>query len=209
MTQTGIHDKAFTPEIQRFPMRSLLVALGMAALLACGKSPNATGEAYRSTEPAAFAIKTVTSTAAVKSIDYPTRTLVLGFPDGTTRTYKVGNDVVNFNQIHVGDQVRATIADALAVNVRKAGEPPNEGDRFTVALAPEGAKPGIMFANTVEDTARINAIDPAARTLTLTEPDGATRTLKVAPTVQMAQLKKGDDVVVRSTEAMALVVQKP
>ena len=189
----------------------VLVVLGLLTLFACGPSRDVTrGRASRSAdvEPAAIAIDTATATATVKSIDYSTRTLTLESPSGVTHTYKAGNDVINFDRIRQGDKVRATVSEALAISVRKAGVPSNARNATTVSLAPKGAKPGIFVANTVEVNGTIESIDAAKRTITLRKPAGEPRTLKLAPTVKLANLRKGDDVVVRYTQAVALFVEK-
>ena len=191
-------------------LRLLPVFLATVALVACGKPHDATGSASRSTnEPAALAIDTVTATVTVKSIDYGTRTVTLKDPNGSTQTYKAGPDVINFDQIHVGDTVRATVTEALVVSVRKALGPPNLGDTVTVALAPKGAKPGMFIANTVEATSKIEAIDPGKRTITLEDLAGRLKTIKLASGVKVSDLIKGDVVVVRYSEALALSVEKP
>ena len=64
------------------------------------------------------------------------------------------------------------------------------------------------MANTVEVNGTIESIDAAKRTITLKGLAGEPRTLKLAPTVKLANLRKGDDVVVRYTQAMALFVEK-
>jgi hypothetical protein len=125
-----------------------------------------------------------------------------------THTYKAGKDVVNFDRIRQGDKVRSTVSEALAISVRKAGVPSNARNTTTVSLAPKGAKPGIFAANTVEVKATIEAIDAAKRTITFREPTGEPRTIKLAPMVKLASLRKGDDVVVRYTQAVALFVEK-
>ncbi len=40
-------------------------------------------------------------------------------------------------------------------------------------------------------------------------PEGNTRTIKVDPGVRFKEVKKGDEVVVRLTEALAISVQNP
>ena len=189
-------------------LRLLPIVLAVVAVMACGKSNNQTGSASRS-EPLAFAIDTVTATDTVKAVDYGTRALTLQSPNGTTETYHVGPDVVNFNQIHVGDKVRATVTEALAVSVRKTDAPPNAGDTVSVALAPKGTKPGMFVTKTEEVTSRITDVNRAARTITLAELAGGPKTVKLGPDVNVSDLKKGDDVVVRYTDALALYVEKP
>jgi ribosomal protein L24 len=150
-----------------------------------------------------------TATATVQAVDREKRTVTLRNPDGTTSTYKLSKHVINFDEIEVGDQVRATTVDSLAVVIRKADEPPSIGEEEAVALAPKGAKPGVVVANTAELTATIKAIDRAQRTVTLAGPAGSTRTLKVGPDVDLTKVQPGDNVVVRYTQAVALMVEKP
>jgi hypothetical protein len=204
---TGIYSCQQLSQSPRF----VLAVLGLLTLFACGKSRDvAGGHASRSAdvEPAAIAIDTATATATVKSIDYSTRTLTLEIPGGATHTYKAGNNVIDFDRIRQGDRVRATVSEALAISVRKAGVPSNARNATTVSLAPKGAKPGILVANTVEVNGTIESIDAAKRTITLRKPAGESRKLKLAPMVKLANPRKGDDVVVRYTQAVALFVEK-
>jgi Cu/Ag efflux protein CusF len=196
----------FTPR----SLQLLPVILAVAALLACGKSHNQTGTASRSAnEPLAVAVDTSTVTKTVRGIDYETRTLTLEGENGATTSYQASPDIVNFDQIHVGDKVRATVTDAVAVAVRRPGTPPNAGENAAVSLAPKGAKPGMLVERTAEATAKIANVDRASRTITVTELAGGPKTIRLAPSANVSDLKKGDDVVVRYTHALALNVSKP
>ena len=190
-------------------LRLLPAVVAVVAVVACSKSHNETGSASRSaSEPVALAIDTVTATDTVKAVDYKTRTVTLESPNGATETYHALPNMVNFDQIHIGDKVRATVTDALAVSVRKAGTPPNVGDTVAVALAPKGARPGMFVANTLEATSKIVDVNRATHTITLAELAGGPKTVKLGPDVNVSELKKGDDVVVRYTDALALYVEK-
>ena len=190
-------------------LRLLPAVVAVVAVVACSKSHNETGTASRSaSEPVALAIDTVTATDTVRAVDYKTRTVTLESPNGATETYHALPNMVNFDQIHIGDKVRATVTDALAVSVRKAGTPPNVGDTVAVALAPKGAKPGMFVANTQEATSKVVDVNRATRTITLAELAGGPKTVKLGPDVNVSDLKKGDDVVVRYTDALALYVEK-
>jgi Cu/Ag efflux protein CusF len=156
-----------------------------------------------------IATETTTATATVQAVDRAKRTVTLRSPDGTTSIYKVPKEAVNFDEIKVGDQVKATLVESLAVVIRKADEPPGAGERQMVALAPKGAKPGGIIVDTALLTARVTAVDTAHRTVTLVGPAGQTRTLKVGPNVDLTKVQRGDNVVVRYTEALALLVEKP
>lgn len=159
--------------------------------------------------PGGTIVETYKITATVTAVDGASRKVTLAMADGEKTTFKVGPEVVNFGQIQVGDQVKATVAEQLVVFARKNGEPARDGETAAVALAPVGAKPGILMANTVEVTAKVQAIDLEHHKATLQFPDGHSKTLKVRPDVDLTQAKLGDEVVFRTTEALAILVEKP
>ena len=153
-------------------------------------------------------VDSITCSAAVKDIDYAKRSITLHTPSGADRTFTVGKEVVNFDQIKPGDMVKATFAEALGVYVRKPGAPADSGARTTVALAPKGAMPGAMMADTVEVTAKVVDIDQETRMATLQGEDGATHTIHVGPNINLASVSKGDQVVFRYTRGLVLRVDR-
>ena len=159
--------------------------------------------------PGGVIVQTYKVTATVTAVDAASRKVTLTLADGAKTTVKAGPEVVNFNQIQVGDQVKATVAEQLVMFVRKNGEPANDGEAAAVALAPVGEKPGILMANTVEVTGKVEAIDLAHRKATLRFEDGTSKTFKVRKDVDMTKGKIGDEVVFRTTEAVAISVEKP
>lgn len=196
-------------------MKKMLSAVAVASLfvacasIALGAEPPATAAKKQAGEPGAIAVMVATATATVQSVDTAKRTVALKMPDGTVKTFKLGKEVRNFDQIKVGDQVKTTYVDELTVFLRKAGAPPSAEEVTNVMLAPKGAKPGIIVADTRQMTAKIEAVDAKKRTVTLMGPGGESKTLKVSKKVNLKQVKKGDDVVVRYTEALAILVEKP
>src|SRR5690349_20860403 len=112
--------------------------------------------------PGGVAVGTYQETATVSAIDKEKRKVTLTTADGHKTTFTAGPDVVNFDQIQVGDQIKATVTEQLAVFVRKTMEQPGVGGATTVALAPVGAKPGVLVADAVEITAKVSAIDVKA-----------------------------------------------
>jgi hypothetical protein len=157
----------------------------------------------------AIAVVAATSTFTVQSVDAAKREVTLKAADGTVETFKLGEEVRNFDQIKVGDQVKATVIDSLAISARSVNEPPSVGESRSVILAPKGAKPGAVVADTEEITATIQDINPAERTVTFLGPQGNLRTMKVGPNVDLTKLNEGDSVTLRSTKAMAIKVEKP
>ena len=149
-------------------------------------------------------------TATVEAIDTAKRTVTLKGADGRSTTLKVGPGAKNFDQVKVGDKVKFEFLDSIALFVRKAGDPPDAAEMQAVAVAPRGQKPKGMTVNTVEISAKVEKIDYKTRMVTLKGPEGNTRTIKVDPRVKrLAEVKVGDDIVLRHTEAVAIEVTAP
>jgi len=150
---------------------------------------------------------TYKTTATVMDIDAPNRRVTLTTTDGTRRTYTLGPEVRNFDQIHIGDLVKATVTEETALFLRSAGTPPSATQTTTVARAPEGARPGMAIADTTQVTGKIVAVE--GRHVTLQFPDGKTRKIKVQKDVDLTGIRPGDAVTGQVTQAMAIKVEKP
>ena len=159
--------------------------------------------------PGGVVVETRKFTARVTDIDDPNRKVYLVTPDGQTTTVKCGPEVINYDQIHTGDQLKVTVTEELVAYLADAGEPPTEGAATTVALAPKGARPGGVIADTVQVTAKVSAIDLAHHKATLQFPDGSKRTVAVRPDVDLTQRRVGEEVVLRTTGIVAISVEKP
>jgi hypothetical protein len=201
-------------------MKMKIQTLGLAALLpaavltlaSCSSEPAGNGTSTTMIQPGVpggTMVNTYEETATVTGIDRTTREVTLAAPDGTKSTVVCGPDVANFAQIQRGDQVKAMVTEQLVVYVRKPGEPSGDGAAAAVALAPIGAKPGVVMAQTQEITAKVEAIDLANRKATLQFPDGTTKTFKVRDDVDLTKQTVGSDVVFRTTEGVAISVEKP
>jgi len=193
----------------------ILVPAALLAFTSCSSTPQ-TAQVHETTTvvtqngvPGGVTVETYKSSATVTAIDAATRLVTVVSPNGATATFKAGPDVVNFDQIHVGDQIRATLTKELVVFLRKPGEPAADGGAGAIALAPVGAKPGIVMAGTVEVTAKVEAVDLKRHEATLLFPDGTSKTVPVRPDVDLTRAKLGEEVVMRTTQSVALLVEKP
>lgn len=185
----------------------MAVLAAVAGLASCKKSGSGQGGSAAQGAGTITALETATL-ATVESVDPADRTVTLRTDDGTTHTYKIGKDVPNFDQIKAGDKVRATVIESVAVLVRKAGEPAGAAERSTMTLAPKGEKPGLVAVDTTEVTAKVDAVNADKRTITVQGADGKEQTFTAGPDVNLAKIKTGDDVVVRYTRAVAVLVEK-
>lgn len=148
--------------------------------------------------------------AAVEAIDKDKRTVTLKGPGGRTVTLKVGPNAKNFDQVKVGDKVKIRFLDSIALFVRKSGEPADAAEMQAISVAPKGQKPMGIAVNTVEISAKVEKIDYDKRLITLKGPEGNMKTIKVDQRVKkLREVKVGDDIVLRHTEAVAIQVTAP
>ena len=218
VTLSGIGDKPQTAQVaedvdlstvKTGDSVSIEVTKGVALWVEHPSEAQPAAERLQPGEEGALSLEGATKTAMVESIDPGTRTITLRALDGQMRSIQLGKECVNFDQIKVGDQVRATIADEIAISVSKGGAAPSADAESRIALAPKGAKPGILVAETDDVRGQIKSIDADKGTITLSLPDGGTRTVKAGPNVKLSELSAGDDVSARVTQAMAIVVEQP
>jgi len=159
--------------------------------------------------PGGVAVNTVEMSARVTAIDTSNRKVTLLGPKGNTFTVKVAPEAVNFDQIRVGDLVNATLTEELVVYLDEEGASAPDGSAAMVALAPKGAKPGGLMAETTQVTASVTAIDQTGRTATLQFEDGSSKTFHVRDDIDLSQRKVGEKVVFQVTEMIAISVKKP
>ena len=159
-------------------------------------------------KPGVVAVEVTEWTATVKAVDYAKKTVVLE-RDGKTATVDASY-AKRLNEIKPGDVVKVAHIEELAIYVRKAEPGPMAAEARTVELAPKTQGPGGIMTDTKQVVANVEAIDYASRTITLQRPDGSVRTFKVSDAVEkFDQIKKGDQVVLEYTEAIAISVEKP
>ena len=151
----------------------------------------------------------VTKTWKVTAVDPANRTVTFTNEAGESRTYELGPGGPKFDQIKVGDTVKATLLEPVAFTIRKSSAPRDASERTTVAVAPKGAGPGVIMAKTKEITGKIASVDTTAQTVTIEGPAGGTETFKTAPGVKLDQFQTGDDVTLRVTVRLALRVENP
>lgn len=147
-----------------------------------------------------------TLTLVVDSIDKATRSIVLRNVDGERVKVVAGDEVKNFDQIKVGDNVIASYTQGLVITLKKGGGALREGiDSGETAAAAKGEKPAGYEFKEVTFVADVQAVDLQKQTVTLR---GAKRTvdLKIKDPEQLKLIKKGDQVEGVYAEAVAISV---
>jgi len=192
----------------RWTLALALIAATFAAT-AFAQKPEAAGGAVVASEPGKAAIvRAAEISAQVVAIDKVTRTVTLKGPQGKVVDIVAGDEVKNFDQIKLGDLVVARYAQSHTLELRKtkvkAGEPTvTEG----AARAKPGERPAVAGAREVTAIADVIGVDAKKSTITLKGPRGNVVTLDVKNPDQFKVVKKGDQVEVTYTEALALSVE--
>ncbi len=146
--------------------------------------------------------------AVVTAIDHSKRTFTLRDAQGNRRTLQAVPEMVNFPQLRVGDKVRATVTIERVVFLREPDAVVTpDGGAALLATAPEGSKPGMLMADTVEVTARVMAIDTTQHTATLVFADGSRKLVRVRPDVVLKTEYLNRQLVIRLTSAFAVGVE--
>lgn len=188
----------------------LTLAAAGCATVAWAQTPAApAGGAAVISEPGKAGVASaVEVSASVVGIDKANRTVTLKGPKGEVFDIVASDDVKNFDQIKVGDAVVARYAQALTLELRKtkgaAGDPVV---REEAAKAKAGERPAVAGARQLSLIADVVAVDPKASTITLKGPKGNIVKLDVRNPEQFKVVKKGDQVEVTYTEALALSVE--
>ncbi len=194
-----------------FAIVVLLSAL-LCLLTACATTPKVqktTSVDYRAGVPGGTMVETYQLNVTVASIDAATRKLTLVAPDSSRNTFTAPPGDRAFDRLKPGDQIQINVTRQLVVFLRKNGAPLNENPAINTALAPESAESGIARSDTVERVAKVGSIDRKRRQATLDFPDGTAKTFAVRKDVELDQIKPGEEVVIRTTSAVALAPDSP
>ena len=145
----------------------------------------------------------VTATATITAIDTPTRSITLRSEKGDEDTFTVGPDVTRFNQLKVGDKIRATYYEAVVFQLRKPGV---ASDPSGAAVAAGRLKevPGGAIGAQQTMTVTVKAVDVKAPSITVTTQDGRTLTRKIGDAKNLEGVAPGDRIDITYTQALVV-----
>lgn len=152
------------------------------------------------------AAEVVKASAMVTAINSATRTVTLKGPRGRSFDVVASDEVKNFTQVSVGDEVEVQYVRALTLELRKSGGIREGTSRMDAARAKPGDKPAGVVARQVTVMADVVEVNPKTRTVTLKGPLGNLVELDVKNPDQFKVVKKGDRVEAVYTEALAVAV---
>jgi len=154
-------------------------------------------------------VEVIHATATVEKIDLEKRKVTLLLENGKHKTYKVDKSVQNLDQVKVGDHLKISYTEEIIILVGKSNEAASQAAAGEVGVAPKGAKPGIVMVETSALSAKVLAVDPEKRRVTLEEPDGKKKTVKLGKKVtNLDQLKVGDSIDMVMTESLVVEIVK-
>jgi hypothetical protein len=150
--------------------------------------------------------------ATVTAIDMEKRLVTIEGADGDSIVVKASEKVKNLPQVEVGDKVIIKYFKSVTADIVKLGKDEMLGTEVigAKASAPLGEKPA--GAGVVEMTRRVEVVfvDPIQKYISVRDPDRGLRkvSLKESPDLQhyLNELKKGDVIQMRYTDAMAIEV---
>jgi Cu/Ag efflux protein CusF len=158
------------------------------------------------TDEAIDTVEVIRATATVEKIDLEKRKVTLVLEDGKKKTFKVDNRVQNLAQVKVGDHLEMSFTEEILIVVGKSNERSGAASGKQISVAPNG-KPGVMMVETSAVSAQILAVDAQNHRVTLLDPDGKKKTIKVSKRItNLDDLKIGDTVDMLMTDSTVVEI---
>ena len=150
----------------------------------------------------------VTVNARIEAIDRERRIVRLRRPGGDSVDVEVPGQMEGFSTLKVGDVVSATYSEAIAVRVRKPGDPVPPAAPTTATQRKEGA-PGSETRREQTFQVTVTAIDTAVPSITVKGPKGRVTTMAVRDPKQLEGVRAGDTIDVTYYESLLVKVGRP
>ena len=180
-------------------MQRLVLALASAAALA-------TPAAAQQLKDGAVAVEQSEAVVTVVAVNPQKRTVTIRGPKGNVATLDVPPEAQNLDRVKAGDRFRMKMIEAVAVGIRKGGEPA-QNEKREVTVSPKGGTPGGMIVKTQTRSVVVDAIDYGNRYMAVRGTGGQTLALKVADGVPIEQISAGDRITVLHTQALAVELE--
>ena len=188
-------------------LKALLVAASLTVLPVLAQDAPVDVQ-VTSNEPGKVAVAgLVKASALVTGIDKTTRTVTLKRSNGKSFDVVCGDEVRNFDQIRLGDEVVIRYVQALSLEVRKSTGLRERVEGSDSARATAGDKPAGAVGRTVTILADVIDVSPKKKTITVKGPRGNIVELAVENPDHFKVVKKGDQIQADYVEAVAISVE--
>lgn len=146
--------------------------------------------------------------AVVTGVDQQRRLLTLEDAGDGVMVLPVAEEFRDFEKLRVGDSVVVSYTKAIAWQVKPSDQgAPGVSTRNTLSNPRAGEAPGGAIEHAITITATITAFDVARGTVTLTGPQGNSKTLEVHRPADLEHIRVGDLVDITYSEVRALSVR--
>ena len=194
--------KANTPGFTRHAAvaAGILVALGLTGVAAAAPAHD---------QVSVSRSESVTGKVTIKSIDPATRHVVVTNEAGEDTSLKVPPEVHNFDQLKVGDTIKATYSLEAEFVLSQPNAPlPPDTETAIAARAAKGELPAGAAASHIVVTGAVVGVDQAKHTLKLVSPQGGeVHTVQVTSPEgrkALAKVKVGDKITAYVTESLLI-----
>jgi uncharacterized OB-fold protein len=153
---------------------------------------------------------TVTIAGTVETIDHTKRVVTIKTTTGEFVTVDVPEGAKRFNEVKVGDKVKATYNNNVTVKLKPPGEPAVDTAKVATTGG-EGERPGGMAAMERTMTATIASIDTTASSITFVGPNEWKYSRHVVDPKVFDQVKVGDrvDITWNTDVTVAVLAEAP
>ena len=148
----------------------------------------------------------VTETATITAIDKGSRSVTLQAANGDRKTFTVGPAVTRFNQLKVGDVIRATYYESLVLQLRKAGAAVAPSTSASVAERLKD-RPGGVVAVQETTAVTVKAVDTNVPSLTVVTAAGLTETWRIADRKNLEGVAPGDRIEMTYTKGVVVAAE--
>lgn len=187
--------------------KSLILAAVVSAFAASSPLLAQTQDVVVASKPGVVGVaQTIEVSATITKIDKASRGITLKGPSGNEVTLVAGPEVKNFDQLKVGDTVRAAYLESLVLELKKGGGlPVKKTEKTDIVTAKPGERPGGAGGRQVKAVGNVIKVDAATQTVTV-KGENRTIDLKVRDPEQFKLIAVGDQIEATYTEATAVAV---
>lgn len=186
---------------------ALTTAVGYTALAETSSSEAVYNELHQISPTAMQADDAIEVQAKVIDIRKSTREIIFETESGERVAVKASKDIRNFNQIKKGDMLKVRYMESLVLELKKNEKVDNGMVRSTdIVRARAGEKPSGQVVSHYSAIGTIMKVDAKSQNVTVKGPQ-RTVTFRVKDRSILDELKKGDQIEARYTEAMAVSIE--
>jgi len=150
---------------------------------------------------------TITLKTKIEAIDRAGRTVSLKDRDGNLQTLYAEPGIQRFDELQIGDTVTFEYTEAIAVSVRKPGQPlPAAASGEASIVRGTGPKPGGTVTRQMTGTVLVKDVDRGSGVLTFLARDYHTVSVRVEDKKLLKGVKPGDRVDVTYSNALIVKV---